>query len=650
MLQCRCSQGSLKAVDQNDGGWTTTVTGKEAWHASRCGTTLPGSLGKAAPPASPGLDFGEAKERERIGFLFRPSRRRLLPVTGKQRLGLSDRQVYGEVFSVPGQGEGEKEGRNSSMEAVPCNNSDEPPTSAVLLDTCHFSQVIFTDVEKFYVPGGDITCHYNLSQQIIPRSKDWVGIFRVGWKTTREYYTFMWAPLPSNANSSDAELQQVLFKAYYLPKDDEYYQFCYVDQDGQVRGASVPFQFRAEAEDDMLVVTTQGEVEEIEQQNTTLLQENQKLKEKQESLREQNEDLQKRISVAEGEVEETMQQNTALLQENQKLKEKQVSLQKQNEDLQKKLKVAEEEKKEFEEKVCLLQTGTMELQRAQDRQALEITSAQTELAAVMENNIKLQKEKEVLEKSLDNLRLHNEKVNGEVSCLKKQVTLLETQSSSTEKELCRVKEERENILIEQEQLEKKLKITLSHMDQLQSKVQSQQKELGDLQRVGQDKSRHLEQLKEESRKLNAALLRQQNLEEELKEKTLLFQTLQNEIDIKEKENQCLRRENEGLMVHLPELIDHPPAGLLTQSAEHSGLLFGNPYSAAPEIPETDLVSVKKCPLCNNVFPDDVEEQEYVDHVQSHLLECSTCHESFDNKQVYDDHVYCHTLDSHLLKH
>lgn len=39
--------------------------------------------------------------------------------------------------------------------------------------------------------------------------------------------------------------------------DDEYYQFCYIDQDGQVRGASVPFQFQAEAEDDMLVVTTQ---------------------------------------------------------------------------------------------------------------------------------------------------------------------------------------------------------------------------------------------------------------------------------------------------------------------------------------------------------------------------------------------------------
>jgi len=57
--------------------------------------------------------------------------------------------------------------------------SDEPPTSAVLLDNCHFSQVVFNDVEKFYVPGIDITCYYTLTQNIVPRRKDWVGIFRV---------------------------------------------------------------------------------------------------------------------------------------------------------------------------------------------------------------------------------------------------------------------------------------------------------------------------------------------------------------------------------------------------------------------------------------------------------------------------------------
>uniref|UniRef100_A0A8C6XI76 Calcium-binding and coiled-coil domain-containing protein 2 n=1 Tax=Naja naja TaxID=35670 RepID=A0A8C6XI76_NAJNA len=61
---------------------------------------------------------------------------------------------------------------------------------------CQFCQVIFGNIEKFYVPGTDITCYYNLSRYFMPRKKDWVGIFRVGWKTTREYFTFMWAPEP----------------------------------------------------------------------------------------------------------------------------------------------------------------------------------------------------------------------------------------------------------------------------------------------------------------------------------------------------------------------------------------------------------------------------------------------------------------------
>jgi len=53
---------------------------------------------------------------------------------------------------------------------------------------------------------------------------------------------------------------------YYLPKDEiEFYQFCYVDSGGQVRGASTPFCFRNPAEqsgesstdEDLLVIITQ---------------------------------------------------------------------------------------------------------------------------------------------------------------------------------------------------------------------------------------------------------------------------------------------------------------------------------------------------------------------------------------------------------
>ncbi|KAK2111858.1 Calcium-binding and coiled-coil domain-containing protein 2 [Saguinus oedipus] len=150
---------------------------------------------------------------------------------------------------------------------------EDPPTSAVLLDHCHFSQVIFNSMEKFYIPGGDVTCHYTFTQHFIPRRKDWIGIFRVGWKTTSKQH-------------------EVQFKAYYLPKDNEYYQFCYVDQDGVVQGASIPFQFRPENEEDILVVTTQGEVEEIQQHNKELCKENQELKDSCVSLQKQNSDMQ----------------------------------------------------------------------------------------------------------------------------------------------------------------------------------------------------------------------------------------------------------------------------------------------------------------------------------------------------------------------
>ncbi|XP_054851609.1 calcium-binding and coiled-coil domain-containing protein 2 [Eublepharis macularius] len=490
------------------------------------------------------------------------------------------------------------------MEGLSCSISDDPPTSTVVLDRCHFSQVIFTNVEKFYVPGADITCHYNLSEYIIPRGKDWVGIFKVGWKTTREYYTFMWAPLPSSSNS--AEHEQILFKAYYLPKDDEYYQFCYVDQDGIVRGASVPFQFRAAAEDDMLVVTTQGEVEEIEQQNKSLFQENQKLK-------------------------ETL-----------------TSLQKQNEDLQEQIRKAQETAKELEDKVHLLQSGTMELQRAQDLQALEICSTQKELAAIQENNIKFQEENQDLKRSLAISRSDNETLDLEAKRVQGENTRLEIQNRNKEAELCQIKEENKKLLTEKEKLENKLKATLGCMHQLQSQVCNEQKEVEKLQSSDHDKARFLEKLKEENDQLYATLLRQENydnLEKELEEKTLLLHTLQKEKDEMELESQRLKQENEDLMAHLPEVLQDVPAGLFAQPSENAALVFGNPYSTTPEHPDPELVSLKKCPVYNEVFPCDIGEQ-YSDHVQSNLLSCPYCEETFDrsSKQVYDDHIYCHGLD------
>ncbi|XP_048374282.1 calcium-binding and coiled-coil domain-containing protein 2 [Sphaerodactylus townsendi] len=490
------------------------------------------------------------------------------------------------------------------MEGLSSSTSDDPPTSTVLLDSCHFSQVIFTNVEKFYIPGADITCHYNLSEYIMPRRKDWVGIFKVGWKTTREYYTFMWAPLPSGPEN--AAPHQVLFKAYYLPKDDEYYQFCYVDQDGIVRGASVPFQFHAAAEDDMLVVTTQGEVEEIEQQNKSLLHENQKQR-------------------------ETL-----------------TNLQKRNEDLEEQVEKAKETVKELEDKVHLLQSGTMELQRAQDLQALEISSSQKELAAAKENNVKLQEENQDLKRRLEDLRHENETLYSDVELAKGELMNLEIQSGNKEAELHQIKEENKKLLAEKQHLESKLKATLGRVDHLESQIEKEQEEVVKLQNTDSDRAMLLEQLKEENNQLHATLLKQKKygyLEKELEEKALLLQTLQKEKDEIERESQRLKRENEDLMAHLPEVLEDAPAGAFTQSSENGALVFGNPYSSIPKHPDPGSDSMKKCPVCYEIFPPDCGEQ-YSDHVRSHLLECPYCDETFDpfNKQVHEDHVFCHALD------
>ncbi|XP_032092922.1 calcium-binding and coiled-coil domain-containing protein 2 [Thamnophis elegans] len=423
-----------------------------------------------------------------------------------------------------------------------CNSLEEPPTSAVMLET-HFSQVVFANVEKFYVPGTDITCFYNISQFFMPHKKDWVGIFRVGWKTTREYITFMWAPEFGDSKNRYAEQQQVTFKAYYLPKDDEYYQFCYVDQDGQIHGASVPFQFRTETKDDMLVVTKEGEMEKIQQQNETLLQENKNLKKNLASLQDQNMHLQEELVAAKA------------------LQDKVNTLEDKCEEL-------ESQKKDLEKEKCAMKEDLMQ-----------------------------------------------------------------------------IKKEKESALYEKEKIGNQLKTIWHQKEECQIQLHIQQKEMENLQEGIKEKAMHLEELKGENYQLNAALFRQQMLNNIQEEQTLALQILKKQKDELELENQKLWQENEVLKARLPETRSSS-AGVLSQSLPNSAILFGNPNSASPAIAQVDPVSLKKCPICQEVFPNDIEEQQYLDHVQNHILDCPYCNKTFDSaeKQVYDDHVFCHNLD------
>ncbi|KAM5273751.1 calcium-binding and coiled-coil domain-containing protein 2 [Ctenodactylus gundi] len=293
---------------------------------------------------------------------------------------------------------------------------EDPPTSAVLLDHCHFSQVIFNSVEKFYVPGGDITCYYTFTQHFVPRRKDWIGIFRVGWKTTREYYTFMWVDLPSDLSSDSAKQQEVQFKAYYLPKDDEYYQFCYVDQDGVVRGASIPFQFRPESEDDILVVTTKLKVEEIEQHKKELCRENQELKDSCASLQKQNSDVQAELQMKQEELETLQNINKKLEQQVQEQKScwetELLQLKEQNQKMSVRVDQLQAELASHEEEMEKLVQGDQD--KAEQLQHLKKENGQL-LLRLMEQKELQKKLKQMVE----------EKTQKEATALKKHKDLME---------------------------------------------------------------------------------------------------------------------------------------------------------------------------------------------------------------------------------
>ncbi|KAL6457374.1 hypothetical protein MHYP_G00343370 [Metynnis hypsauchen] len=154
-----------------------------------------------------------------------------------------------------------------------------------VMEMSNFAHVIFQNVGKSFLPQAALECHYTLTPFITPHPKDWVGIFKVGWSSARDYYTFLWSPMPENYTEGSTVHRTLIFQGYYVPRSDgEFYQFCYVTHTGEIRGASTPFQFRPatptgeelltvedDGNSDILVVTTktgllEQRVEEVQQE------------------------------------------------------------------------------------------------------------------------------------------------------------------------------------------------------------------------------------------------------------------------------------------------------------------------------------------------------------------------------------------------
>ncbi|XP_010386624.2 tax1-binding protein 1 isoform X7 [Rhinopithecus roxellana] len=299
----------------------------------------------------------------------------------------------------------------------------------VPLQTSNFAHVIFQNVAKSYLPNAHLECHYTLTPYIHPHPKDWVGIFKVGWSTARDYYTFLWSPMPEHYVEGSTVNCVLAFQGYYLPNDDgEFYQFCYVTHKGEIRGASTPFQFRAsspveelltmedEGNSDMLVVTTKAGLLELKIEKT--------MKEKEELLKliavleKETAQLREQVGRMERELNHEKERCDQLQAEQKGLTEVTQSLKMENEEFKKRFSDATSKALQLEEDIVSVTHKAIEKETELDSLKDKLRKAQHEREQ-LECQLKTEKdEKELYKVHLKNTEIENTKLMSEVQTLK----------------------------------------------------------------------------------------------------------------------------------------------------------------------------------------------------------------------------------------
>uniref|UniRef100_A0A3B1IVR7 SKICH domain-containing protein n=1 Tax=Astyanax mexicanus TaxID=7994 RepID=A0A3B1IVR7_ASTMX len=73
-------------------------------------------------------------------------------------------------------------------------------------------KVKFRNVGQTYFPQTRVECRYTISGHHKWSSHDWIGLFKVGWTSVRDYYTFAWALAPEGYTSGTNVNCSVLFQ------------------------------------------------------------------------------------------------------------------------------------------------------------------------------------------------------------------------------------------------------------------------------------------------------------------------------------------------------------------------------------------------------------------------------------------------------
>uniref|UniRef100_A0A667X603 Calcium binding and coiled-coil domain 2 n=1 Tax=Myripristis murdjan TaxID=586833 RepID=A0A667X603_9TELE len=502
-----------------------------------------------------------------------------------------------------------------------------------------FSQVVFSDIPHCYPPAASLTCYYILTAPFQPNARDWVGIFKVGWSTTKDYHTFVWVDPPLDVVGQQPVRKQVVFNDYYLPKDEaEFYQFCYVDSKGQVRGASTPFCFKAPVEqsmdssleNDLLVITTQEQVEQSVREKAELMKELDHMREESEAmknaLREKQQEIDSLKEVNTSEFYLTINSCAAIIE---MLKRTHflpgTCLQS--------LTHMQEKYSRAVMKINQLKEVQEELRGKLDVQSVETAESFTTSCVDLQSS---EKEKE----SLDELRSENQHLRRSLSLQEPpqnipddECHILRSQLRDAQAQLASELEESKRMKRDAEQTERQLQ---DAREQLEGIVTT------------------FNEIQRKSSKLEV------NTNETIQDKEKMLKIERQEKEELLRETQNLQRDIEGLRREFADLQAAPLADTLpaqpasprgsaddatsaaTHAQEQDSLLESHVYDNIYENVGKQQQSLV-CRHCKEIFPG-ITQDELVLHEQSHKV-CPFCTVICDNMEqsVFEDHVYSHEV-------
>ncbi|XP_029311951.1 calcium-binding and coiled-coil domain-containing protein 2 isoform X5 [Cottoperca gobio] len=354
-----------------------------------------------------------------------------------------------------------------------------------------FSQVVFTDTPYSYPPLTPITCCYTLTGAFQPNPRDWVGIFKVGWSITKDYHTFVWVEPCLDLVRKETATRQVFFKDYYLPKDEiEFYQFCYVDSAGQVRGASTPFCFRSPEEqcpessvdDDLLVITTQEQVEQSIREKVDLQKELDKIREENETLKNDLQKEQQEAASLKGLNDQKEKEITQLVKDMDQVKE-------QNENLTSTLQLQGKEMDTLKEEMLTQMAMQMETQQQDASEQNRCSQSLNLDRESRQNETHAQEKYDRALMKVNLLKVEREELKGKVDAQSVEISILNSKLREQEVELLNTKDITQLLQVDLQSSEKDKERLYVELQMLQSLTHN----MDGLKRENQELCRRLSQ-------------------------------------------------------------------------------------------------------------------------------------------------------------